>query len=85
MPDPTLNLLINEEQYNFLNTERATLDEFNAVGSLRNLDIAYLTGCANIHQMIYNGPRPTVNCRDCIMAMLRPLIYQINLYEHKNS
>lgn len=83
MSDPTMNCLINQEQYKFLNTERAALDMYNATNSCKNLDKNYVAGMANIFVLIYNQPRPNVNCNTCIAAMLKPLLHQIHQFEKK--
>jgi hypothetical protein len=79
--DWTLDLLINKEQYDFINQERAALDLFHATGNLKNLDPAYLKYLANTSALIYNIKRPNVNCPQCVAQMLRPLIHQLHKYE----
>lgn len=81
MNDPTMNLLINKEQYDFINQERYALDMFNATGNMKNFDPAYTKGIANITALIYNVKRPNVNCPACVSQMLRPLIHQLHKYE----
>lgn len=81
MSDPTLNLLINKEQYDFINQERPALDMFNATGNMKNFDNAYLKGLQNITALIYNVQKPNINCGRCIAAMLPPMIHQIHKYE----
>jgi hypothetical protein len=83
--DNTLNCLINKEQYDFLNTERPNLDMFAATGALNNLDPSYLKGARNIHQLIYGGTPPNINCKACIVQMVRPLLYQLQQFENQKN
>lgn len=79
--DPTKNLLINKEQYDFLKEYKDALAMQAATGNLSNLDPIWIRGAAALYSMIYNQPRPNINCRACIDAFVKPLYYQIQKYE----
>jgi hypothetical protein len=81
MSDPTMQLLINKEQYDFLKEYKEQLAMQAATGMLSNLDPTWIKGAANIYSLIYNLPKPNTNCRSCIVQFVRPLYYQLQKYE----
>lgn len=83
MADPTLDLLINKEQYDFLASESAGLNMLIATDNLKNFDTGFLRGCNALSMLIYNHQPHNINCATCIKAMMKPLAYQMNLYAQR--
>jgi hypothetical protein len=79
--DPTMNLLIDKEQYDFLKEKKNELATQAATGNLSNLDPIWIKGASEIYSLIYGQPRPNINCRTCVEAFVKPLYYQIQKYE----
>lgn len=84
MSDPTKRLLINKEQYDILNTERPGLDLMVSTGNQKNFSPVYIKAAAGIYSLIYGHPMPNQHCKHCIGNFLRPLHYQLQLFEQQN-
>ena len=79
--DNTKDLLIDKEQYNFLKEYKDVLAMQDATGNLSNLDPTWVRGASAIYSLIYNQPRPNINCGQCVASFVKPLYYQIQKYE----
>jgi hypothetical protein len=78
------NKALTQEQYDFLNTERAAFDQLQALGYCKNLQPAFLKQAVLLHISLF-GMNFNANCPSCCKDGLRRLGNKLKEYDNNRS